>query len=120
VAVTFQGSSRVMASDRTGERWFDAELHRLKGKAGIRREGARTKAAIKDLAIAVDVAHKQGSKMFELRSAVSFAEATTDVKQQADTMKRIEALLKEIDAEDTEYDIGLARAFLAGGTQNSD
>jgi predicted ATPase len=58
---------------RTGERWFDAELHRLKGEAllhGDTSNGAEAEACFHR---ALAVARKQGAKLWELRATRSLA-----------------------------------------------
>jgi hypothetical protein len=59
------------------------------------------------------IARDQGSKMFELRSAVSLANATTEKATLTGAFKRIQTLMSEIDADDTAWDIQRARACLA-------
>jgi predicted ATPase len=60
-------------ADRTGERWFEAELHRLRGEwliAHRSREQAEAEACFER---AIAVAGRQSAKMWELRAAASFA-----------------------------------------------
>ena len=59
--------------ERTGARWWEAELHRLRGLCWLSRptpDAARTEA---DLRTALDVARSQGARSWELRAAVSLA-----------------------------------------------
>ena len=60
-------------ADRTGERWFEAELHRLRGEwLIVHRNGEQAEAeACFERALAV--ARRQSAKMWELRAAMSFA-----------------------------------------------
>jgi predicted ATPase len=60
---------RIVA--RTGERWFAAELHRLKGKVLLRQ--GHTEAAEDLYRKALSVAREQEAKLWELRAAVSLA-----------------------------------------------
>ena len=58
-------------SEASGERWFEAELLRLKGEALLRlgdRDGAEA-----SLLRAISVARGQGARLWELRAAVSLA-----------------------------------------------
>jgi class 3 adenylate cyclase/predicted ATPase len=55
----------------TGERWFAAELHRLKGQVLLRQGYA--KAAEEQYRKALGIAAEQAAKMWELRAAVSLA-----------------------------------------------
>jgi predicted ATPase len=58
-------------AERTGERWFEAELHRLKGEVLMsKRDGAEAEGSLQR---AVHVAREQSAKMWELRAATSLA-----------------------------------------------
>lgn len=57
--------------ERTGERWFEAELHRIRGKLlADRRDVANAEA---EYAQALSVARSHGAKHWELRAATSLA-----------------------------------------------
>jgi class 3 adenylate cyclase/predicted ATPase len=58
-------------ADRTGERWFEAELHRLRGEWLIAHRRGQQAEACFDRSLAA--ARRQGAKMWELRTAVSLA-----------------------------------------------
>jgi len=65
-------------ADRTGERWFEAELHRLQGEwlvAHRREEQQRAEASFHR---AVDVARRQNAKMFGLRASTGLARLWRD------------------------------------------
>jgi predicted ATPase len=57
--------------ERTGERWFAAELHRHKGELLLRQGHAE--AAEKLYRTALGIAREQEAKLWELRAAVSLA-----------------------------------------------
>ena len=63
--------------DNTGERFYEAELHRLKGELTLQANGRSTESSVKEaeacLRTAIDIAHKQEAKLFELRAATSLA-----------------------------------------------
>jgi predicted ATPase len=65
---------RIVA--RTGERWFAAELHRLKGKVLLRQGHAE--AAEELYRKALSIAEEQEAKLWELRAAVSLARLRRD------------------------------------------
>jgi predicted ATPase len=65
-------------ADRSDERWFEAELHRLKGDWIIAHRPAEEAEAEACLHRAVAVAQKQGAKMWELRAATSLAQFRRD------------------------------------------
>ena len=61
--------------ERTGERWFEAELHRMKAEvlmASLRRGMLPQRQA--SLHRALEVAHTQGAKLWELRASTSLAQ----------------------------------------------
>jgi predicted ATPase len=59
-------------SETTGERWKDAELHRLRGEL-LLASGASESDAECSFRSAIEVARRQEAKMPELRAAVSLA-----------------------------------------------
>jgi len=65
--------SELASIEQTGERWFEAEVHRLRGEILLRREPpdwAHVEAAFMR---ALDIAHHQRTRTFELRAALSLA-----------------------------------------------
>jgi predicted ATPase len=62
----------IAVADRTKVRWFDAELHRRKGDLLVL--AARIGEAEAAYRSGIDVAHYQGARAFELRSANSLAD----------------------------------------------
>jgi predicted ATPase len=74
-ALTALGEARALA-DRNGERYWDAELHRLRGEVLLSRAEAGPPARAEAEACfrqALDVAGGQQAKSLELRAAVSLA-----------------------------------------------
>jgi predicted ATPase/class 3 adenylate cyclase len=71
-------------ADKTGERWFEPELHRLRGEwLIVHRSGEQAEAeACFERALAV--ARLQSAKMWELRAAVSFARLRRDQRRRAE------------------------------------
>jgi predicted ATPase len=68
--------------DKTGERWWEAELYRLKGELTLRQAGSRlqavggrekTEEAEECFVKAIEVAQKQQAKSLELRAVMSLA-----------------------------------------------
>jgi predicted ATPase len=60
-------------ADRTGERWFEPELHRLRGEWLIAHRSGEQAEAESCFERALAVARRQSAKMWELRAAMSFA-----------------------------------------------
>ena len=63
-------------AERTGERWFTAELHRHKGQLLVRR--GHIEAAEELYHKALDIAKEQQAKLWELRAAASLARLRRD------------------------------------------
>jgi predicted ATPase len=68
--------------ERTGERWFAAELNRNKGELLLRQ--GRTEAAEELYRKALRIAHEQEAKLWELRAAVSLARLRRDQGRHAE------------------------------------
>ena len=59
--------------EETGERWFEAELHRMMGELMLRLPKADPIAAEARFGHAVATARQQGAKLWELRAATRLA-----------------------------------------------
>jgi predicted ATPase len=59
--------------DCTGERWWEAEVHRLKGELLLAQEGTKCVEAEECLRQALEVARRQQAKSLELRAAMSLS-----------------------------------------------
>jgi tetratricopeptide (TPR) repeat protein len=65
--------AQLVAIDRTGERWFAAEVHRCQGALLLCRETPNAVAAEVAFKRATEIARTQQTRSFELRAALSFA-----------------------------------------------
>jgi predicted ATPase len=68
--------------ERTGERWFEAELNRHKGQLLLRQR--RTEAAEELYGKALAIAVEQEAKLWELRAALSLARLRSDQGRHAE------------------------------------
>jgi predicted ATPase len=65
---------RVIAdSERTGQRWFDAESHRVRGDILLKRDPANTAPAEEAFLAAIAIAQQQKARSFELRAVLALA-----------------------------------------------
>ena len=65
---------RVIAdSERTGQRWFDAESHRIRGDILLKRDPANTAPAEEAFLTAIAIAQQQKARSFELRAVLALA-----------------------------------------------
>jgi DNA-binding winged helix-turn-helix (wHTH) protein/predicted ATPase len=72
----------LQIAERTGERWFEAELHRHKGQLLLQQGHAE---AAEDLhRKALSIAQEQQAKLWELRAAVSLARLRRDQGRRAE------------------------------------
>jgi predicted ATPase len=60
-------------AEDSGERWWEADLHRLKGELLLAQSAANHAEAEGCFRWALKVGHQQGAKAFELRAATSLA-----------------------------------------------
>jgi class 3 adenylate cyclase/predicted ATPase len=72
----------LQIADRTGERWFAAELHRYRGQLLLRQ--GDFEAAEQLYRKALSIAHHQEAKLWELRAAASLARLRRDQGRRAE------------------------------------
>jgi predicted ATPase len=63
----------VAEAERIGERWYEAEMHRIRAEILRKRDPANTAAAEQSLQTAIAIAQHQKALSFELRAALSLA-----------------------------------------------
>ena len=63
----------LVMSEQTGERWYDAELHRLRGEALLALSGEHDTEAERCFYQALEVSRSQQAKSWELRAAMSLS-----------------------------------------------
>ena len=80
-AVT-QLDDALQIAERTGARWFAAELNRHKGQLLLRQ--GHTEAAEEFYCTAMSMAREQEAKLWELRAAVSLARFRRDQNRRAE------------------------------------
>jgi predicted ATPase len=102
----------LAAVQKTGERWWEAELYRLKGVLGLARSGEDYAEAEAYFQHAIDIARLQQAKSLELRAAMSLSR----LWQQQGKREETRQLLAEIYGWFTEgfntADLQEARALL--------
>ena len=106
------------AAERTGERFWQAELHRLRGVTLQELAAAGAAGGTEDpaqcFAAAAEIAHRQGARSLELRAAISL---NRFLARRGESSAAARARLAEIYGEFTEgfdtADLRAARALLA-------
>jgi tetratricopeptide (TPR) repeat protein len=104
----------LATSRRTGERFYLAELLRLKGEA-LAGRGDRS-AAGHCLRSAIDVARGQGARLFELRSATSVCRLADESQREVLARELLAPLCKGFEEGADLPDMREAKALLAGVT----
>jgi predicted ATPase len=59
--------------EATENRWYEAEMHRIRGEILLKRDPANTAAAEQSLQAAIAIGQSQKARSFELRAALSLA-----------------------------------------------
>jgi predicted ATPase len=70
--------------ERTEQRWYEAEMRRIRGENLLKRDPADTAAAEQSLQAAIAVAQSQKARSFELRAALSLAKLYRAANRDAD------------------------------------
>ena len=74
----------VALTERTGQRWNEADTHRARGEILFKRDPANTAPAEKAFLTAIAVAQQQKARSFELRAALSLAKLYQSTGRAAD------------------------------------
>lgn len=95
----------------SGERWYEAEVHRLRGELLVAWDPRKAEASLQH---AIDVARAQGAKLWELRAAVCLATLWRKERKQ-DAARRLLDVIVSSFAEGLDApDLQAARALRAG------
>jgi predicted ATPase len=70
--------------ERTEQRWYEAEIHRIRGEILLKRDPANTAAAEQSLQVAIAIAQSQQARSFELRAALALAKLYRAANRDAD------------------------------------
>jgi class 3 adenylate cyclase/predicted ATPase len=65
--------AQLAAIEQTGERWFDAEMHRVRGELLLKQRRPDVVAAEAAFMRAIEIARSQQTRIFELRASLSLA-----------------------------------------------
>ena len=70
--------------EHTEQRWYEAEMHRIRAEIRLKRDPADTAAAEQSLQAAIAIAQLQKAQSFELRAALSLAKLYRAADRDAD------------------------------------
>jgi predicted ATPase len=94
----------------SGERWYEAELHRLRGTIVRAREPRTAEGHFRQ---AIDVARVQGAKLWELRASVDLATLWRQEGKQEAARHVVEPVLSSFADEVDAVDLRAARELYA-------
>ena len=103
----------LASSDRTGNRAFEAELHRVRGETLLKRDPANPVPAEEAFLAAIAVAKQQGTRSFGLRAALSLAKMYQSISRPADAHAVIAPALEGFSPTPQMPEIQEAEALLA-------
>jgi predicted ATPase len=85
IDTAFASIDEVLAdTERDGQRWFEAETHRIRGDILFKRGPANATAAEGGFLTAIDIAQRQEARSFDLRAALSLVRLYQSTGRAAD------------------------------------
>ena len=97
----------------TGEHWFDAALHRIRGEILLKQNPADPAPAEAAFLAAIAVAQQQKARSFELRAALSLAKLYRATGRDADARAALEPALEGFSPTPEFPEVGDAQALVA-------
>jgi predicted ATPase len=70
--------------EHTEQRWYEAEMHRIRAEILLKRDPADTATAEQSLQVAIAIAQSQKARSFELRAALALAKLYRAANRDAD------------------------------------
>ena len=98
--------------DRTGQRWFNAEIHRMRGEILLELNPADPALAVDALLTAIGIAQAQKTRSFELRAALALARLYRSTGRHADAQAAIGPALEGFAPTPELPEIAAALAFV--------
>jgi predicted ATPase len=111
---------QLAAIGQTGERWFAAEVHRVRGEILLKRDPANIAAAEEAFLAAIAVAQEQKAKSFELRAALSMAKLYQSTGRAADAAAVLTPAFAGFSPTPEFPEIEEARSLLAALAENDE
>src|SRR6516162_4491062 len=97
----------------TQSRWYEAEIHRIRGEILLKREPANTAAAEQSLQAAIAIAQSQKARSFELRAALSLAKLYRATNRDLDAHAVLAPAVEEFRPTQQFPELAEAQALLA-------
>jgi predicted ATPase len=99
--------------EHTGQRWYEAEMHRIRGEILLRRDLANTSSAEDAFLTAIAIAQRQKARSFLLRAALALATLYQATNRGADALAVLGPALKGFSPTPEFPEIGEAQTLLA-------
>ncbi len=112
-AATATLDAAFATSERTGQRWFDAELQRTRGEILLNRDPAHPAPAEEAFLAALDIARAQKARSFGLRAALSLAKLYQSTGRSGDAHAVLAPALEGFTPTQEFAEIGDAQLLLA-------
>jgi predicted ATPase len=106
--------------EETGERWFEAELHRMTGELMLRLPNADASGAEARFGHAAATARQQGAKLWELRAATRLARLWREQDRCAEARDLLTPVYSQFTEGFATPDLQAARAILREITARSE
>ena len=103
----------IAQTERSGQRSFEAESHRVRGEIWLKRDGANTAPAEEAFLNAIAIAQQQKAKSFELRAALSLAKLYRSTGRPANGHAVLAAALEGFSSTPELAEVDEARALFA-------
>ena len=103
----------IAEAERLGQRWFDAELHRIRGEILLRQAPSVPAPAEEAFLTAVAIARHQKTRSFELRAALSLAKLYRATERPAEAHAVLAPALEGFSPTPEMPEIAEAQALLA-------
>jgi predicted ATPase len=111
---------QLAAIGQTGERWFAAEVHRVRAEILLKRDPMNIAAAEETFLAAIGVAQVQKAKSFELRAALSLAKLYQSTGRAADAAAVLTPVIAGFSPTPAFPEIEEARRLLAALAENDE
>jgi predicted ATPase len=102
----------VALTERTGQRWNEADTHRVRGEILFKRDPENTEPAENAFLTAIAIAQRQKARSFELRAALSLAKLYQGANRAADAHAVLAPALEDFSTAEF-AEIAEAQALLA-------
>jgi class 3 adenylate cyclase/predicted ATPase len=99
-------------SERSGQRWFAAETHRIRAEILLKRDSANTAPAEEAFLNAIAIARQQKAKSFELRAALSLAKLYQSTGRMVDAYAILAPVLENLSPTPEFLEIGEAHTVV--------